>query len=184
VLQTNFLQIAGAVSILKGLDYHRDQFILSAAELHEGVTSKRRQLLQEYLLHEAVAYVNRAGQFYYFAKSGIVKAKGTPPSIPRITELVNFRHKHTAHRSVDVPRLQDTEEQQAYHAMSLSEFGGQLWIPKEKDLLSTSFADLICGGGYLAFRINTDNNFYDLVIERDHEALMQEAYEILLHVLQ
>ena len=178
VLQTDFLQVAGAVSILNGLDYHRDRFVSLIAELAGGAVLDQKQLL-----HEAVAYVNRAGQFYYFAESDLVKANGVSPSIPRLSALVKFRHKHTAHRSIDKPWLQDTEQLQTVHAMALSEFGGKLWLPKEK--LPPDFSGPFWGRAYLAYQIHTDpNDVYELVIERDHEALMQEAYEVLLHVLQ
>jgi hypothetical protein len=178
VLQTDFLQVAGAVSMLKGLDYHRDRFVSLIAELSGGV-----ELDQAQLLHEAVAYVNRAGQFYYFAESDLVKTKGTPPLTPKLSALVKFRHKHTAHRSIDRPRLEDTEQLQTVHAMTLSEFGGRLWQSKEK--LPPGFSGPFWGRAYLVYQIHTGpNDIYELVIERDHEALMQEAYSILLHVLQ
>jgi hypothetical protein len=113
--------------MLKGLDYHCDRFLSLIASLSNGLSTD-----EENLLHEAVAYVNRAGQFYYFVESQLVKAKVGRLPTPRLDQLMRFRHKHTAHRSVDKPWPQDTEQLRGVHAMALSEFGGRLWYPKDK----------------------------------------------------
>ena len=103
ILQKDFVQVAGAVTILKGLDYHRDRFVEITRQLATGA-------LESYdtALHEAVAYVNRAGQFYYFACSDLVARTGNRPPIPNLETLIPFRNKYTAHRSVDKPYSSDT----------------------------------------------------------------------------
>ena len=52
--------------------------------------------------HEAVAYLHRLGQFYYFAKS--LKLLH---NCPKIKELYLFRRKIIGHRSIDVPYFKD-----------------------------------------------------------------------------
>ena len=56
------------------------------------------------LNHEAVAYINRLGQFFYFAKAMKLQAQ-----LSRTNELICFRHKYTAHRSIDNPRDETLE---------------------------------------------------------------------------
>lgn len=177
ILHTCFLQVAGAVSILQGLDYHRDRFVSLIGSLAAGATVD-----EGHLLHEAVAYVSRAGQFYYFAESDLVRTKVGRLPTPTIDTLVKFRHKHTAHRSIDKPWPQDTEQLQTVHAMALSEFGGRLWYPKEK--LPPGFIGPFWGRAYLVYQIHTGpNEVFELFIERDHDALMVEAYEIVCRLL-
>jgi len=178
ILHTNFLQIAGAVTMLKGLDYHHDRFIEIVGRLAAGTLH-----IDETAIHEAVAYVNRAGQYYYFAKSDLVKRQGQHPPIPDLNALIHFRHKHTAHRSIDKPEKSDTENLQAYHAMSLGDFDGRLFHPREGvTMKATAFPWRL---GYLVFAINLgEGKFYHLNIERDHDTLMQEAYTVLEAVLR
>lgn len=131
------VQIAGAVSILSGLDYHYEQFMgyytdlgpyydRHSAHIRNAISGKshdteisplptvneRAQL--DALDHEAVAYLNRLGQFFQFAES--IKLAG---ALPRAKELQIFRHKHTAHRSIDKPQ-NDPSELQREHAMAFN----------------------------------------------------------------
>jgi hypothetical protein len=177
ILQTSFLQLAGAVSILQGLDYHRDRFVSLISGLAGGAETD-----EGHLLHEAIAYINRVGQFYYFAESDLVKTRIGRLLTPTMDALVKFRHKHTAHRSIDKPRVEDTQQLQTVHAMTLSEFGGRLWHPKEK--LPPGFVGPYWGRAYLVYQIHTGSkDVFELVIERDHERLMAEAYEIIRRLL-
>jgi len=181
ILQTDFVQAAGAVTMLKGLDYHRDRFVEIIGQLATGA-------LQSYdtALHEAVAYVNRAGQFYYFATSKLVTERGERPPIPKFEALIPFRHKHTAHRSIDKPISSDTRDLQAYQAISMN-LDGRSFHPRDgatiKATLETALFPLRTG--YLVFQISLgEGNYYFLNIERDHEALMLEAYAVLEAVLR
>jgi hypothetical protein len=176
ILHTDYLQIAGAVSILKGLEYHHGRFLAVIGQLAKGISSDEEQLR-----HEAAAYVNRAGQFYYFCQSSLVKKICGHLSIPRLTDLMMFRNKHAAHRSVDNPRPEDNEQLQTVHAMSLSEFSGWLWLPKSESL-KDGFPPF-WGCAYVAFQIHTADKVVELVIERDHGDLMFEAYGVLERVL-
>jgi hypothetical protein len=178
ILHTHFVQIYGAVSMLKGLDYHRDRFVEIIASLAAGTLKSDAAAL-----HEAVAYVNRAGQFYYFAKSKLVKRSSQPPPIPNLETIIHFRHKHTAHRPLDKrPRL-NTDDLQLYQAMSIDGFDGRLFHPREGHVMKhTEFPWRL---GYLVFAINDGRGgFHFLNIERDHDVLMQEAYNVLEHAIQ
>jgi hypothetical protein len=177
VLRTNFLQIAGTVPMLKGMEYHRDRFLDIIGRLASGASEDHQPLR-----HEAVAYVNRAGQFYYFAISSLVKGKPGRPPIPNLENLIHFRKKHTAHRSIDKPLDSDTAPLQAYQAMAMSDYF-LLFHPRQG--LSADSSTSVWSRSYLVFQINAANGqSYYLNIERDHDSLMLEAYRVLEHVLQ
>ena len=140
-------------------------------------------MAQEYLLHEAVAYVNRGGQYYYFAISSLVTQTIGQALIPHLDKILQFRHKHSAHRSVDKPRREDTEHLQTVHAMSLSDYGGRLWIPRSPN--STIGSPPFWGRAFLGYQIHTaPNDVVELIIERDHDALMQESFSVLETLLK
>ncbi len=66
--------------------------------------------------HEAIAYLHRLGQFYYFARS-LKLLQGCP----KIKELYLFRRKNIGHRSIDDPyikngRLEDELPEQIWQA--------------------------------------------------------------------
>jgi hypothetical protein len=66
--------------------------------------------------HEAVAYLNRLGQFHAFAK-----ANGQQ-QLTKTTELMLFRNKNAAHRSIDCPRKEDDYLSMWSQATSLGGF--------------------------------------------------------------
>jgi hypothetical protein len=72
------------------------------------------------------------GQLYYFAKSEFAKQILPDPLslIPTIVSYVVLRMKHTAHRSIDNPRHNDSRDVQLSHARSLSGSWGRLMTPK------------------------------------------------------
>jgi hypothetical protein len=180
ILRTDFLQIRGAVSMMRALDYHRDRFVDIIRCLASGTL-----MSDETALHEAVAYVNRGGQFYYFSQYDLVKQRGECPPIPLLETLMHFRNKHTAHRSIDVPRKTDTEHLQAYQAMSM-DFDGRSFLPREGVTVEATLESALFPWrtGYLVFQINLgEGRFHFLNIERDHEALMREALSILEFIL-
>jgi YHS domain-containing protein len=59
--------------------------------------------------HEVVAYLNRLGQFYFFAKSKRVKDLLSNPlsDLEFIDRIIVFRMKQTAHRASDAPKSDD-----------------------------------------------------------------------------
>lgn len=107
-LQEGYSQIAGAIEMLSGLEYHHDNVVrisgMLAAEEMEDDTS---------VYHEAVAYVNRLGQIYYFAKSPLASrcVSDLSGAIPTILKYLPFRMKHSAHRSIDYPRGESEDTQ-------------------------------------------------------------------------
>lgn len=186
VLQQHFLQVSGAVSMMKGLDYHHDNFMRIIGGLARG-----DEIDESPLFHEAVAYVNRGGQFHYFARSRFVKGWLGTIGLPKIDVLKHFRDKAGSHRSFDLLQAYDDPQIRTVHARSLSEFGSRLFIPKQP----LSMADLFGGCAkfwglaYLVFHSHTGqqhkgpHEMYELVIERDHSAVMNEAYAVFERLL-
>jgi hypothetical protein len=134
------------------------------------------------------------GQFHSFAKSRFMRASIPDASerIPTINKLIVFRHKHTAHRSMDAPRDADTDELQWVHARSLSTLGGRLFTPKPDTPVPppanvTTVDDLEAwsrpryGHAYVTFQIfdDTRREYVDFALERDHPRIIQEAYALI-----
>ncbi|HLD17740.1 MAG TPA: prolipoprotein diacylglyceryl transferase [Patescibacteria group bacterium] len=98
----------GASFLIEGIKYHYGNFEKFSQELEKKVNNSdlfvfENQDIINKMKHEAVAYINRIGQFYYFAKGETVKNKlGDPKkTIPTISSFIGFRHKYSAHRAVD-----------------------------------------------------------------------------------
>lgn len=176
ILQTHFLSLAGAVEILRGLDYHHTRFMSIIAALAVDQATDETALL-----HEAVAYINRIGQFHSFATSAVVTGVVgcCSATIPKISHLRMFRDKHTAHRSIDKPRAEDTPWLQAVHAQSLSQLGGRLWRPKAP--LPPGFTGPFWGLAYLTYQLNmgTPDGVFEFTPELDHSIVMTEAFGLL-----
>lgn len=170
------VQIDGSIPMLQGLDYHHNHFIsqfhqlASYYERHESYlsdsmnghrsnlpypssTEAEHQILNS-LNHEAIAYINRVGQFYYFAK-----AFGHQSCLLRALELMPFRHKHTAHRSIDETRG-ETVHERMWQAMS---FGFH-------HLSINSFP---------VFQISNKGQIIELHMRDDHPIVMKQALSVL-----
>ena len=170
-------QIAGGVYMLSGLDYHHLQFMIHIEQL--TLYHARKSTFSEYirelpsgstvsppspteiernhldaLHHEAIAYLNRLGQFVSFAKAMKLEAM-----CPRAKELLSFRHKHTAHRSIDKPRNESFELQEM-HAMAFH--FGQL-----------------SNGTFPIFQIYDQEHHIYFNMRDDHTVLMDEAMALL-----
>lgn len=115
--------IVGSLRIIDGLSYHYRNYKRLCDELEgylkrhgdyaaalksgehiadlqsPGLANEDEALLLDNIHHETVAYLNRMGQFFYFARR-----LGAISRMPRISSLMPFRNKHTAHRSIDAPR--------------------------------------------------------------------------------
>lgn len=170
-------QLYGAVQILCGLDYHHDQFVGHLEQLAPFLnrrkafldelkripstgtvspplpTDKEREHLDAFR-HEAVAYLGRLGQFYYFAKN-----KSLDNILPRTKDLLVFRHKVTAHRSIDRPRGEPLKLREM-HAMA---FDFYVWN-----------ADL-----FPVFQINDREQHVSFHMRDDHPLIMGEAMSLL-----
>lgn len=163
--------------MLSGLDYHYDNFMskFKLLKSYYQRQEKRMDLLKkgmrnnspnslataselqvlECLEHEAFAYINKLGQFYYFAK-----AFGLESQLSRASELMRFRHKHTAHRSIDSPRKDDDANVQEWHAQAFG-FGR----------ISIDY--------FLVFQITDHQGSVQFHMRNDHPIIMQQTFEVL-----
>lgn len=171
------VKIAGGARMLSGLDYHHANFIERVNRLRpyferqsalvkqtiEGLSGEPKSFLptdsertiRDSLHHEAVAYLNRLGQFYKFAKASKVEF-----ALLRASELMLFRHKHTAHRSIDDPHKDDDPHLQEVHATA---FGFH-------QLSVDSFP---------VFQIHNHQTVVDFHMRDDHPIVMLEAFTAL-----
>jgi hypothetical protein len=143
-----------------------------------------RRRLKEDLEHEAVAYVNRAGQLVHFALSAPIDMK--PGSMPKLMELKHFRDKFAAHRSIDRPRPEDDDNIQRLHAMSLTAFGGSGFEPKHAGVRHDPTFDEVrrWRDYYLVYQARIDQErvaFFS--VERDHPVVLAEAWAIFSELL-
>jgi hypothetical protein len=177
---SNFLgkpqtQILGGVLFLSGLDYHHDQFLKHYKNLKPYYLRKKRFMEQmckagsselsplpshieknhlDAMHHEAVAYINRLGQFMYFAKAMKLDA-----ICLRGKELLSFRNKHTAHRSIDDPR-------------------GESLDVKEMQAMAFNFYQLN-DGSFPIFQIQQAGQIVNFHMRDDHVVVMKEAMALL-----
>ena len=196
-LRANFLNIQGAVEMMKGLDYHHHNFMKIINRLAEVDMSDEAQGLKANLLHEVVAYLNRVGQLHYFVFSPFVKNHcPTAESLtPTIEKFLIFRHKHSAHRSIDKPQ-NETAHIQETQAMSMSSIGGKIFETKPGQ--SCNLLDIKTDADQTAHFLNnwkkcywvcqliTDDpkDFRNFSIEREHPTIMLEAYVVLEMLLK
>src|SRR5664279_957318 len=163
LLREHFIQIAGVVDILSGLDYHFSNFKRYVKLVQVGSEAGHAELR-----HEAVAWVNRTGQLHYFVTSHLVKGGSGSIQTPAIDAVLPFRHKHTAHRSSDSPRKSDTAHVRTVHAMSLSILGGTLWTPRKGHRHEPSYTSP-ADTHFLTFQIQEPvGTSHDLSIEQAH----------------
>jgi hypothetical protein len=190
LLREGFLNIVGAIEMLSGLEYHHDNIVHLSDSLAAGAA-----IDETCLYHEAVAYVNRLGQFHYFAKSPLV-AKALPnatATIPTIEKFLPFRMKHAAHRSIDYPRG-ESEDTQLLQAMSFTRSTGRMMTLKpgasEVRLPQGGTRDAVAMAefrrrqwqdSYLTFQLYDEgrNVHIDLVVQREHPQVCSEAYGLL-----
>lgn len=195
ILKRAFINILGAIEMIAGMEYHRDNFVRYCVEISKGHNQHERHLRDE-----AVAYLNRMGQFNKFATSNFVKNhinQDVKRLTPTIQKLKVFRDKHVAHRSIDAPFPNDTAEHQFSHARSLSILGGSLLIPKPNaprpslpqgatadDM--TEFLKAIWQHSYLAFQIfdASANASINFALEADHDKVMREVRDVMNAILK
>ncbi len=90
--QHDFTQIWGSLDIIRGIEYHHNNFLA-----HLQALAAKDQLSDDSMLdHETIAYLHRVGQWYFFGRSLKLLA-----SCPKINELYLFRRKSIGHRSID-----------------------------------------------------------------------------------
>lgn len=179
LLNSYFTQIFGTVSILDGLDYHYKSFIKFLDE-EESIQGRLIDVAQ----HEAIAWLNRVGQIYYFLNSELIKNKIGKIHHPTIDSVIPFRMKISAHRSVDAPKSsEDTDVLMERQARAISLLGGNLWVPRRR--YNGVMLDLTRSNYTLAFQAPfPDGSNRNLVIEEIHVDLVSEAYGVLEKLLQ
>jgi len=182
--------------MMKGLDYHHDNFMNCVNRLAQIGLGLETRDLEAVLMHEATAYLNRLGQIYYFIESDFVEKTCPAAQLlsPVINKYVIFRHKHSAHRSIDAPR-NESRHIQTVQAFSMSAIGGRMFQPKPgntQTLLSVKtpedlqeFHRMHWKYSYVQFQLLTDdpNVYHNFSIEKEHPAIIQEAYAVLEKLL-
>jgi len=191
VVKDGFMNLVGAIDIMHGLEYHYNHFCaIVNAIANLPLLDAMSEHNKRFLIHETVAYLNRLGQFYYFSSSSFTKDRVTnwQEIVPTIIKYVRFRHKHSAHRSIDKPMMEDNPHLQKVHAWALSSIGGLLLAPKPG---RTSLPDLInnpekiWNESYICFQLMGDdvNDTINLSIEREHPVFIGEAYDLIFKLL-
>ena len=197
-LNTNFLNIQGAVEMMLGLDYHHDNSMKIVKRLVMVELTDEAQGLKAKLTHEVVAYLNRLGQFHYFLISDFVETQcsNAKTLAPTIEKYLPLRLKHSAHRSIDAPRNEDSRHIQETQAMSMSAIGPKIFEPKPGQICNILDAQTNAerikhikdnwGKCYWVCQFLTDDpkNVLNFSIEREHPAIMQESYSILEKVIK
>ncbi|WP_034257703.1 hypothetical protein [Altibacter lentus] len=150
-------ELLGALSILEALDYHYNRFV----EIKD--TPNR--------IHEVIAYLNRVGQFYYFVKSDFTKSiiHNGQELTHKINELIVFRMKYTAHRSIDFPKDETIEYR---NRQAITFIGSQKYY-------SSDFEKFI-----LPTNKNGKTEWNEFIPEIDHEKVMNEAYNVISGIVE
>ncbi|TRW89741.1 hypothetical protein [Candidatus Methylobacter oryzae] len=179
LVRSDFVQLNGAVVMLSGMDYHYRNFV----KLIQSDNAQPRGCIED-LQHEAVAWVNRIGQFYYFSQSRFVNEHLPNIQTPRIDKILPFRMKHTAHRSIDSPKKEDSSYLQEFQALAFERHSRTLWVPRPS-LSIDNIETATHLTHFLAFQIPlSDGSYAEFALERDHPELIMEGYEILRNLLR
>ena len=182
-LNDNYIQISGAISMMRGMDYHHENFRHVVSQILDPPKDSGRYLSA--MRHEAVAWINRVGQFQAFSRSDFIKNHIGLQNTPRINGVMPFRNKHTAHRSIDQPRPDDTDRLKLHHAVILSDLNGVSWRPRKNISLenlenfslenfftqSIRPSDTHCPVWHLQLK---NGESQELNIEEDHLDIMNE----------
>ena len=172
-LRTDFVRYFGVAGMLAGLDYHFSNY-MRALERLPWPAGHGYQAVR----HEAVAWLNRIGQFHYFCEWARMEHPSLPLATPRIAALLPFRHKHAAHRSLDAPRRDDGPEFQLSQARLMSDLGGCLW-ERRPGAVDTPFGTPLHPTHFAALQIPLPSGHLNLVIEVEHPRVMEESYKVL-----
>jgi hypothetical protein len=192
-----FINLSGAIEMLEGLEYHCDNIVRFSDDLAKG-----EKVPETHINHEAIAYINRLGQFYYFAKSDFVRVAvpDFAATIPTLCKFMVFRNKNTAHRSIDAPKPDDTDDVKIAHAKALTSRMGSIFSPKpnarpmqhpeigvpiERNELEHRMQREFWTCNFRTFQtfdlaIGSDVNF---TVELEHPTIMSEAYGVLEKVI-
>lgn len=169
------LQIIGAIFMLKGLEYHYENFLninskipkitseqFTKENLNNFLINREKSLiLSQNLAHEACAYLNRLGQFRKFYGSKFAQ-NNSPKSL--IGEILNtFRDNYSAHRKIDNEKY---KEQDLNVEILFS--CGSLWDKNGNRMFQGK---------------NTKGKIINFNLIRDHQNIMKETYNIIGDVI-
>ena len=191
--------VLGAIEMLEGLDYHHDNVIKITSAVVSGDLPRASAVNID---HEVVAYINRVGQFFFFAKSDFAKSVicDFPACIPTIARLMVFRHKYTAHRSMDA-RRGESEDEKVAHARAVSSMMGFIFTPKPNapklPTDSVELAQLVREIGVEQFQRDQWKDNYktfqtfdsklgssvNFTMEVEHPKIMREAYCVVEQII-
>jgi hypothetical protein len=197
LLKFGFINVTGAIEMLEGLEYHHDNVIRLSSALAAGA-----RISETNVNHEAVAYLNRLGQLFYFSKSEFVRNAiiDVTPLIPTIARFMVFRNKHTAHRSIDAPRPEDTEDLRLAHARAVSSVMGSIFsrkpnsmellypefgVPIGLDVLKLHMQKELWSKNFKTFQTfdTAAGGHVNFTVEIDHPTIAVEAYSVIERVL-
>jgi hypothetical protein len=186
------MNIVGAIDMLDGLEYHYAASMNIIQRLAvESLFSEQSARYRAHLVHEALAYLNRMGQFYYFADSDFVRQFIPDPDaiIPTVLLYKPFRDKHAAHRAIDQPRKEDTTQARMNYAWALSSMAGMGFSPKPAGLPANaqfpfdSRTTWLHHYFYLQLFDGQPGDPLNFSLEREHPMISAEAYGILEKLL-
>jgi hypothetical protein len=187
------VNVLGAIEMLEGLEYYHDNIVRISSTLATG----SKIISATAVDHEAIAYINRLGQFYFFAKSNFVKTAipDFATLIPTISRFQVFRNKHAAHRSIDAPR-NESEDEKVAHARALSPMLGTLYSPKpnappmkqpkmgvaiEREELEQQMQRELWTCNFRTFQTfdTARGSAINFTVEIEHPKIMAEAYTVV-----
>lgn len=151
------MNLLGVLDILEALDYHFDNFI--------NLKTTNEEINQR---HEAVAYLNRIGQLYYFIVSDFT-VRHIPNAISymsKVNDLKVFRMKSTAHRSLDFPKG-ESEEYQNRQALTMLGATNSKVLGKLEYILPVQN------------KLTKKTEWHFFTPETDHEIVMAQSYKLI-----
>ncbi|HEX3943229.1 MAG TPA: hypothetical protein VHW69_03995 [Rhizomicrobium sp.] len=181
------IDIFGAIEMLGGLQYHYQQFL----RIRERKLSGAFPLDAPDERFEAVAYINRIGQFRYFADSNFCEqiiGRSALLEIPALEKLLPFRHKYTAHRARDKPR--DRHEVDDPHGDYALGRLAALYCVSEGRVLTDHSIRLnsprlaLYRESYVLFELYLEDDRITFNLELEHETMMVEASGFVRNVIE
>ena len=153
------MNLLGVLDMLEALDYHFNNFI-TLKNSDSTINQK----------HEAVAYLNRVGQLYYFTKSDFTKELisnlDLDSHMSKVNYLKEFRMKNTAHRSLDWPK-DESEEYRNRQALTMLGATNFMFLGNQEYILPIQKKD------------SNETELYYFTPETDHEIVMNQTYKLL-----
>jgi hypothetical protein len=178
----DYTRIVGSLQFNEGLEYHYNNFTTHL----QNLAAKECLFDDSMLDHEAVAYINRLGQAYYFARSfNMLK------HCPKIKELYLFRRKNTGHRSIDCPiEKEDNTKEQIWQSSCLRRklFSGKLDENFTVEDLQEYKNDFLSPKRYtnkkvlVSYQILSGKRHADFTPQSDHPVILKEIEDVYVNL--